>query len=83
MDIENILIEGSDYEEVFGIIEDGELDISCSSETLFNKNFFLTIYMTDDELHSKEKIGSIEMTYIDVCMAEEIGWDIFDLVDSD
>lgn len=39
--------------------------------------------MTDDELHSKEKIGSIEMTYIDVCMAEEIGWDIFDLVDSD
>lgn len=40
MDIENILIEGSDYEEVFGIIEDGELDISCSSETLFNKKFF-------------------------------------------
>ena len=81
MNIKNILIEGSGSGRAFGNINDEELDISCSDESLLNQIYFFTIFKTDDELNIKEEIGKIEMTYIDVCMAEETGWSIFDLFD--
>lgn len=81
MDIENILIEGAGSGEAYGDIIDEELDISCSDESLLNQKYFLTIYKTDEELIKQERIGKIEMTYMDVLMAEETGWSIFDLFD--
>ena len=81
MVIENILIEGAGSGEAYGDIIDEELDISCSDESLLNQKYFLTIYKTDEELIKQERIGKIEMTYMDVLMAEETGWSIFDLFD--
>ena len=86
MNIENILIETENFVEAFGVIEDNELDISCSDEDLLNKRYFFTIYKTDDDFNKNEKIGKVEMTYMDVWMAEETGFGIFtlfDLIDSE
>lgn len=86
MDIESILIEGAGSGEAIGDINDEEIDISCSDESLLNQRYFLTIYKTDDELNKQEQIGRIEMTYMDVWMAEETGYgvfDLFDLIDSE
>lgn len=86
MNIENILVEGVGSGEAFGDIIDEEIDISCSDESLLNQRYFFTIYKTDEELNKQEQIGKIEMTYMDVCMAEEIGYgvfDLFDLIDSE
>lgn len=86
MDIESILIEGDGSGEAIGDINDEEIDISCSDESLLNQKYFLTIYKTDDELNKQEQIGRIEMTYMDVWMAEETGYgvfDLFDLIDSE
>lgn len=67
MNIENILIEGVVRGNAFGDINDEEIDISCSDESLLNQRYFLTIYKTDEELNKQEQIGRIEMTYIDDC----------------
>ena len=86
MNIENILIEGTGSGNAFGDINDEEIDISCSDESLLNQRYFLTIYKTDEELNKQEEIGKIEMTYMDVWMAEETGYgvfDLFDLIDSE
>lgn len=81
MNIENIIIEGVGCGEAFGDIIDEEIDISCSKEDLLNQRYFLTIYKMDEELNKQEKIGKIEMTYMDVWMAEETGYSVFDLFD--
>ena len=81
MNIENILIEGTRNGETYGIINDDEIDISCSDEDLLNQRYFFTIYKTDDEFNKEDQIGEIEMTYMDICMAEENGYDIFMLFD--
>lgn len=81
MDVKNIIIEGIGKVEAIGNINNKELDISCSNENLLNQRYFLTIYKSDNELNKKEKIGYIEMTYMDVLMAKENGWSIFDLFD--
>lgn len=86
MDVKNIIIEGIGNVEAIGNINNKELDISCSDENLLNQRYFFTIYKSDNELNKKEKIGYIEMTYMDVLMAEENGWrisDLFDLIDSE
>lgn len=86
MDIESILIEGAGSGQAIGDINDEEIDISCSNESLLNQGYIFTIYKTDDELNRQEQIGRIEMTYMDVWMAEEIGYgvyDLFDLIDSE
>lgn len=86
MEIENILIEGAGSGDAYGIINDKKIDISCSDESLLNQRYFFTIYKTDDKLNKQEQIGKIEMTYIDVYMAEETGYgvfDLFDLIDSE
>lgn len=82
----NILIETTSNVKILGNIDDKGIDISCSDENLLNQKYFFTIYKADDKLNKQEQIGNIEMTYMDVCMAEEIGWSIyelFDLLDSD
>lgn len=81
MNIENILIEGAGSGEAIGNINDEGIDISCSDESLLNQRYFFTIYKTDNELNKQEQIGKVEMTYMDVWMAEENGWSIFDLFD--
>ncbi len=81
MNIQNILIEGAGSGDAYGNINDKEIDISCSYESLLNQRYFFTIYKTDDELNKQDQIGRIEMTYMDVWMAEENGWSIFDLFD--
>ena len=81
MDIENILIEGSENVEAIGDINDEEINISYSDENLLNKIYFLTIFKTDDEFNRQEQIGRIEMTYMDVYMAEETGYSVFELFD--
>ena len=86
MEIENILIEGAGSGEAYGNINNKKIDISCSDEELLNQRYFFTIYKTDDELNKQEQIGKIEMTYMDVYMAEETGYgvfDLFDLIDSE
>lgn len=86
MDIENMLIKGAGSGEAYGNINDEEIDISCSDESLLNQRYFFTIYKTDDELNKQVQIGKIEMTYMDVWMAEEVGYgvfDLFDLIDSE
>ena len=86
MYIENILIEGTGSGEAIGDINDEEIDITCSDESLLNQQYFFTIYKTDDDLNKQEQIGQIEMTYMDVYMAEETGYgvfDLFDLIDSE
>ncbi|MBQ3413935.1 MAG: GNAT family N-acetyltransferase [Clostridia bacterium] len=81
MYIENILIEGAGCGDAYGNINNKEIDISCSDEDLLNQRYFFTIYKTDDELNKQEQIGKVEMTYMDVYMAEETGYGIFDLFD--
>ena len=81
MNIENILIEGVGGGEAIGDIIGEEIDISCSEKELLNQRYFLTIYKTDEELNKQEAIGKIEMTYMDVWMAEETGYSVFDLFD--
>ena len=81
MNIENILIEGVGCGEAIGDIIGEEIDISCSEKELLNQRYFLTIYKTDEELNKQEAIGKIEMTYMDVWMAEETGYSVFDLFD--
>lgn len=86
MNIQNILIEGAGSAGAIVDINDEEIDISCSDESLLNQRYFFTIYKTDDELNKQQKIGRIEMTYMDVWMAEETGYgvfDLFDLIDSE
>ena len=86
MDIENILIEGAGSGDAYGNINNKEIDISCSDEDLLNQRYFFTLYKTDDALNKQEQIGKIEMTYMDVYMAEETGYgvfDLFDLIDSE
>lgn len=81
MNIENISIEGTGSGIAFGQINDDKIDISCSDEDLLNKRYFLTIYDTDEDFNKTEQIGRIEMTYMDVWMAEETGYGVFDLFD--
>ncbi len=86
MNIENILIEGDGSGDAYGNINNKEIDISCSNEDLLNQSYFFSIYKTDDELNKQEQIGKVEMTYMDVYMAEETGYgvfDLFDLIDSE
>lgn len=81
MNIENISIEGAGSVIACGQIIDDKLDISYSDEDLLNKRYFLTIYETDEEFNKREQIGRIEMTYMDVWMAGETGYGVFDLFD--
>ena len=86
MEIEDLLIEGISIGEAFGEITNNELDISCSDEELLNQNYALEIYKTDEELEKQERIGRIDMTYMDIYMAGEMGYDVsmvFDLIDSE
>ncbi len=86
MNIENILIESDTRVEAIGNINNEEIDISVSPEYLLNQKYCFKIYKADDELDKQEQIGIIEMTYMDVSMAEEIGYsafDLFDLIDSE
>ena len=86
MDIEDILIEGVGTGTALGEIRDSILDISCSDEDLLNKRYAIEIYKTNENLDKKEQIGKIDMTYMDVYMAEEKGFDVFmlfDLIDSE
>lgn len=81
MNLENILIEATSNAETFGDINNEGLDFSCSEESLLNKRYYFTIYKTDKDLSKQEKIGKIEMTYMDVWMAEETGYEIYELFD--
>lgn len=86
MDFENIVIKGSGISETLGSIYENELDISCSDMDLLNQKYFLQIYKSDEELNETGKIGEIEMTYMDVSMADEMGYsvyDLFDMIDSE
>ena len=86
MNIEDILIEGVSIGHAFGGIRNNKLDISCSDESLLNQRYAIEMYKTNENLDKKEKIGRIDMTYMDVYMAEEIGFDVFmlfDLIDSE
>ncbi len=86
MNIEDILIEGVGTGTALGEIRDSILDISCSDEDLLNKRYAIEIYKTNENLDKKEQIGKIDMTYMDVYMAEEKGFDVFmlfDLIDSE
>ena len=86
MDFENIVIKGSGISETLGSIYENELDISCSDMDLLNQKYFFQIYKTDEELNEIGKIGEIEMSYMDVSMADEIGYsvyDLFDMIDSE
>lgn len=80
MNFENLLIEGVGIAQEISDIQKGKI-ISYSKESLLNKNYFLNIYKTDDDMEEKEKIGKIEITYMDVWMTEEVGMEIFDLFD--
>ena len=71
--MEDILIEGGGGGQAFGDVVKNELDLSVSDESLVNQMFFLDIFKTDEDLEKKEHIGKVEMTYMDVCMAEEVG----------
>ena len=84
--MEDILIEGGGGGQAFGDIVKNELDLCVSDESLVNQMFFLDIFKTDEDLEKKEHIGKVEMTYMDVCMAEEVGMSnfmLFDLIDSE
>lgn len=86
MNIEDLLIEAKNTTQAFASISNNELDISCSEENLLNQKYFFEIYKTNEYLKKIEKIGEIEMTYMDVQMAEETGYDVsmlFDLIDSE
>lgn len=86
MDFENIVIKGSGMSETLGSIYENELDISCSDMDLLNQKYFLQIYKTDEGFNETGKIGEIEMTYMDVSMAGEIEYsvyDLFDMIDSE
>lgn len=86
MDFENIVIKGSGISETLGSIYENELDISCSDSALLNQKYILQIYKSEKELNETGKIGEIEMTYMDVSMADEIGYsvyDLFDMIDSE
>lgn len=72
----NIKIEAKKCNSVIGNIEDGVLDISASYEELINERYFFTIYETDEDFDKKEEIGTIEMTYIDISLSEEVGYGI-------
>ena len=84
--MEGILIQVETKCSAYGDIRNNNLDLSVSSEDLLNQKYFIGIYETDSDLHNKGKIGTIEMTYMDVCMAEETGYDVFmlfDLIDAE
>lgn len=86
MDFENIVIKGSGISETLGSIDENELDISCSDMDLLNQKYFFEIYQTDEGFNKTGKIGEIEMTYMDVSMAQENGYsvyDLFDMIDSE
>lgn len=86
MDFENIVIEGSGISETLGDIYENELDISCSAMDLLNQKYFLQIYKTDEGFNKTGKIGEIEMTYMDVSIADEMGYSVyvlFDMIDSE
>lgn len=80
----DIIIKSSKCNYVSGTLEDNILDIEGNYEELLNEIFFFTIYETDN--NSEKEIGTIKMTYMDISMAEEIGYstaDLFDLIDSE
>lgn len=80
----DIIIKSSKCNYVSGTLEDNILDIEGNHEELLNEIFFFTIYETDN--NSEKEIGTIKMTYMDISMAEEIGYstaDLFDLIDSE
>ena len=84
--MEEILIEGKSTGDALGWIKNSELNISSSNESLLNQVYAIEIYKTDEDLEKKEQIGKIEMTYMDVCMAEQAGYGVFmlfDLIDSE
>lgn len=86
MNMEDILIEGFGGGRAFGDIIEGELDISGADESLVNQVYVLRIYKTNEDLERIEEIGTIEMNYMDVIMAEETGigiFTLFDLIDSE
>ena len=84
--MENIIIEGKGIVSTYGDIQDKEIDIEYFNESLLNKMYFLTIYEADEDLNKKEKIGQIEMTYMDIWLAESLDYSIFmlfDMIDAD
>lgn len=71
--MEDILIEAIGGGQAFGDFVKNKLDLSISDESLVNQIFFLDIFKTNEDLGKKEHIGKVEMTYMDVCMEEEVG----------
>ncbi|MBE5821549.1 MAG: GNAT family N-acetyltransferase [Clostridiales bacterium] len=86
MEIKNILVEGNNLNSAIGYIDNNEINYSYSNEKLMNSIYYLTIYKTDEDDNKEEKIGYIEMTYMDVNMATDMDYsiyDLFDLIDSE
>ena len=54
--MEDILIEGISTGNAFGWIENSELDISCSNESLLNQVYAIEIYKTDEDFWKGWKI---------------------------
>ena len=86
MNFENIIIEGNGIGSTYADIQNKKIDIEYFNESLLNKMYFLTIYEADENLNKKEKIGQIEMTYMDIWLAESLDYSIFmlfDMIDAD
>lgn len=86
MNFENIIIEGKGFGSTYGNIQGKEIDIEYFNESLLNKMYFFTIYEADEDFNKTEKIGQIEMTYMDIWLAESLDYSIFmlfDMIDAD
>ena len=78
------IIDGSCGFEMYVEFTSTNIDLSCSEEEMLNQKYWINVYSIDDEndeLAKKECVARIELTYIDVTMALELGWRIFDLFD--
>ena len=86
MNFENIIIKGKGFGSTYGNIQGKEIDIEYFNESLLNKMYFFTIYEADEDFNKTEKIGQIEMTYMDIWLAESLDYSIFmlfDMIDAD
>ena len=84
--MENIIIEENGIGSTYADIQDKQINIEYFNESLLNKKYFLIIYEADEDLNKKEKIGQIEMTYMDIVLAESLDYSIFmlfDMIDDD
>ena len=79
--MENIILEGNGIGSTYADIQDKQINIEYFNESLLNKMYFLTIYEVDEDFNKKEKIGQIEMTYMDIWLAESLDYSIFMLFD--